>query len=104
MSLRCYFAQLTFSIFQAITDEGIEGLCQGCCELISVNLSDITNLRDTSLRAFSQYCTKLQTLQVAHCSQLTDGGFSTLAQVSNSGTFIYCALQALKLNCLNDLK
>lgn len=68
--------------WQAITDDGIHLICQGCSELVSVNFSDIPNLRDYSLRSLSQHCAKLQTLQVAHCSQLSDDGFVTLAQVS----------------------
>ncbi|PKA64853.1 F-box/LRR-repeat protein 3 [Apostasia shenzhenica] len=62
-----------------ITDTAIMAIAQGCPMLKSINLAYCTEVTDNALRSLSK-CSKLNTLEIRGCSQISDCGLATIAE------------------------
>jgi len=73
--------ELDLYFLSDLTDEGIAALAPGVCAatLMTLNLSFCGQLGDGALKELGR-CSALKSLEVEHCSLITDGGLHELAQ------------------------
>ncbi|KAI3944534.1 hypothetical protein MKW92_049863 [Papaver armeniacum] len=63
----------------SITDLGIAAIASGCPNLEIINLAYSTDITDSSLLSLSK-CTKINTLEMRGCPNISSTGFSAIAQ------------------------
>ena len=71
----CHFSQLrclVLSRCDSITDFGLEALCQGCTQLVTLDLSWLTDLSSHALLTFLPWLTKIETLSLEGLKPVAD--------------------------------
>ena len=71
----CHFSQLrclVLSRCDSITDFGLEALCKGCTQLVTLDLSWLTDLSSHALLTFLPWLTKIETLSLEGLKPVAD--------------------------------
>jgi len=64
-----------------LTDEGVLSLAQNCADLRGINVYGCKNLTDKSLEALGKYSTKLCFINITGCKEITDFGIQCLSSL-----------------------
>ncbi|KAF9995954.1 hypothetical protein BGZ79_010320 [Entomortierella chlamydospora] len=86
-----HLRRLELSNCENIGDEGLIQLAQRCSRLRLLDLEDVGNLTDVSLRAFAMYLPKLERICLSYSENITDQGIIRMLRPASNPTTLSTA-------------